>query len=104
MELRSGITWKEDVEHALEQLLGTVTIPMQAAAPVDENVLLTSVDLQPENGHIASLTLESGQSIAGDLFECLQQAGNDTEAQQQCQDQFQRNIEDQFSVTLTPSR
>ncbi|KUI40344.1 DUF4190 domain-containing protein [Mycobacterium sp. GA-2829] len=40
---------------------------------------------------------------AGDLFECLQQAGNDTEAQQQCQDQFQRKIEDQFSVTLTPS-
>ncbi|MCW0214113.1 MAG: GNAT family N-acetyltransferase [Pseudonocardia sp.] len=35
MELRSGITWKEDVEHALEQLLGTVTIPMQAAAPVE---------------------------------------------------------------------
>lgn len=34
MELRSGITWKEDVEHALEQLLGTITIPMQAAAPV----------------------------------------------------------------------
>jgi hypothetical protein len=41
---------------------------------------------------------------AGDLFECLQQAGNDTEAQQQCQDQFQRSIEDQFSVTVTPSR
>lgn len=41
---------------------------------------------------------------AGDLFDCLQQAGNDTEAQQQCQEQFQRNIEDQFSVTLTPSR
>ncbi|BCI53686.1 hypothetical protein NIIDNTM18_29640 [Mycolicibacterium litorale] len=40
---------------------------------------------------------------AGDLFECLQQAGNDTEAQQQCQDQFQRKLEDQFSVTVTPS-
>jgi len=33
MELRSGITWKEYVEHALEQLLGTITIPMQPAAP-----------------------------------------------------------------------
>jgi hypothetical protein len=41
---------------------------------------------------------------AGDLFDCLQQAGNDTEAQQQCQDQFQRKIEDQFSVTVTPTR
>lgn len=30
MELRSGLTWKEDVEAALEQLLGTITIPMQA--------------------------------------------------------------------------
>jgi GNAT superfamily N-acetyltransferase len=36
MELRSGITWKEDVEHALEQLLGTITIPLQAAAPVGQ--------------------------------------------------------------------
>jgi GNAT superfamily N-acetyltransferase len=30
MELRSAMTWKEDVEAALEQLLGTITIPMQA--------------------------------------------------------------------------
>ena len=29
MELRSAMTWKEDVEAALEQLLGTITIPMQ---------------------------------------------------------------------------
>lgn len=35
MELRSGITWKEDVEHALEQLLGTIAIPMQSPAPVE---------------------------------------------------------------------
>lgn len=41
---------------------------------------------------------------AGDLFDCLQRAGNDTRAQQQCEEQFQRNIEDQFSVTVTPSR
>jgi hypothetical protein len=41
---------------------------------------------------------------AGDLFDCLQKAGNDARAQHQCQEQFQRNIEDQFSVTVTPSR
>lgn len=38
MELRSGLTWKEDVEAALEQLLGTITIPMQTAAPVEQQV------------------------------------------------------------------
>jgi N-acetylglutamate synthase-like GNAT family acetyltransferase len=32
MELRSAMTWKEDVEAALEQLLGTITIPMQQAS------------------------------------------------------------------------
>ena len=31
MELRSAMTWKEDVEAALEQLLGSITIPLQAA-------------------------------------------------------------------------
>jgi hypothetical protein len=36
MELRSAITWKEDVEAALEQLLGTITIPLQEAGPVGE--------------------------------------------------------------------
>ena len=29
MELRSAMTWKEDVEAALEQLLGTITVPLQ---------------------------------------------------------------------------
>jgi GNAT superfamily N-acetyltransferase len=29
MELRSAMTWKEDVEAALEQLLGSITIPVQ---------------------------------------------------------------------------
>lgn len=33
MELRSGITWKEDVESALEQLLTSVSIPVQATGP-----------------------------------------------------------------------
>jgi GNAT superfamily N-acetyltransferase len=36
MELRSAITWKEDVEAALEQLLGSITIPLQNADPVGE--------------------------------------------------------------------
>jgi GNAT superfamily N-acetyltransferase len=35
MELRSAMTWKEDVEAALEQLLGTITIPLPDAAPVE---------------------------------------------------------------------
>ncbi|MGH3614822.1 MAG: GNAT family N-acetyltransferase [Pseudonocardia sp.] len=41
MELRSAMTWKEDVEAALEQLLSTISIPMQAtgisAVPEREN-------------------------------------------------------------------
>ena len=39
----------------------------------------------------------------GDFFDCLQRAGNDQAAQQQCEEEFTRNIEDQFSVTLTPT-
>jgi hypothetical protein len=38
MELRSAMTWKEDVEAALEQLLGTITIPMQASGARSEPV------------------------------------------------------------------
>jgi len=30
MELRSAMTWKEDVEAALEQLLGSITLPLQS--------------------------------------------------------------------------
>jgi hypothetical protein len=30
------MTWKEDVEAALEQLLGTITIPMQASSVSDQ--------------------------------------------------------------------
>jgi hypothetical protein len=29
MELRSALTWKEDVEAALEQLLGSITLPLR---------------------------------------------------------------------------
>nr|WP_308259448.1 GNAT family N-acetyltransferase [Pseudonocardia sp. H11422] len=38
MELRAAMMWKEDVEAALEQILGSVTIPMQPAAPVQPHV------------------------------------------------------------------
>jgi GNAT superfamily N-acetyltransferase len=31
MELRSAMTWKEDVEAALDQLIGTIEIPMQTS-------------------------------------------------------------------------
>ncbi|MDN5858966.1 MAG: GNAT family N-acetyltransferase [Pseudonocardia sp.] len=49
MELRSGLTWKEDVEAALEQLLGTITIPVQAA-PVGEGRTRTGA---PVRGQMA---------------------------------------------------
>ena len=38
MELRSAMTWKEDVEAALEQLLGTITIPMQTSGARSESL------------------------------------------------------------------
>jgi hypothetical protein len=41
---------------------------------------------------------------AGDYLDCLREAGNDSAAQQQCEQSFTQNIEDQFSVTLTPTR
>ncbi|ANW65296.1 hypothetical protein BCA37_18425 [Mycobacterium sp. djl-10] len=39
----------------------------------------------------------------GDYFDCMQQAGNDTSAQMQCEDEFRGNLENRFSVTLTPT-
>jgi hypothetical protein len=39
----------------------------------------------------------------GDYFDCMQQAGNDTSAQVQCEDEFRGNLENRFSVTLTPT-
>jgi hypothetical protein len=38
MELRAAMEWKEDVEAALEQILGSVTIPLQSAPPVEQIV------------------------------------------------------------------
>jgi hypothetical protein len=36
-----------------------------------------------------------------DYFNCMQKAGQDPAAQQQCTDQFRRHLETKFSVTLT---
>jgi hypothetical protein len=38
-----------------------------------------------------------------DYVDCLNKAGNDSDQIQQCADQFQKHIEDRFSVTLTPT-
>ncbi|MDF3336042.1 DUF4190 domain-containing protein [Mycobacterium sp. 134] len=39
-----------------------------------------------------------------DYVECLQRAGDDTAAQQQCEQEFERRVEDSFGVTPTPTR
>jgi hypothetical protein len=38
-----------------------------------------------------------------DYVDCMQKAGNDTSAQKQCEDEFRGNLENQLSVTLTPT-
>ena len=41
--------------------------------------------------------------LGGDEFaDCMTRAGNDSAAQQRCADEFQRNLEDRFSITNTP--
>lgn len=39
-----------------------------------------------------------------DYVHCLQQAGDDTVAQQRCEKEFERRVEDSFGVTPTPTR
>jgi uncharacterized protein DUF4190 len=39
-----------------------------------------------------------------DYVDCVSKAGSDQQAIQQCADQFRERVEDQFSVTLTPTR
>lgn len=39
-----------------------------------------------------------------DYVHCLERAGDDTVAQQQCEQEFERRVEDSFGVTPTPSR
>lgn len=38
-----------------------------------------------------------------DYVDCLSKAGNDSEAVQQCADQFRERVENEFSVTVTPT-
>jgi hypothetical protein len=38
-----------------------------------------------------------------DYIDCLANAGSDQDAIQECADQFQRRVEDEFSITLTPT-
>jgi hypothetical protein len=39
-----------------------------------------------------------------DYVDCLSKAGSDQQAVQRCADQFRQRVENQFSVTLTPTR
>ena len=39
-----------------------------------------------------------------DYVDCLSKAGSDQQAVQKCADQFREHVENQFSVTLTPTR
>ena len=38
-----------------------------------------------------------------DLVDCMQQAGGNQAAQQQCEEQFRGNLEDRLSITVTPT-
>jgi hypothetical protein len=38
-----------------------------------------------------------------DYFDCVSKAGNDPQAIEQCVDQFRDRVENEFSVTLTPT-
>ena len=38
-----------------------------------------------------------------DYTDCLMRAGSDQEAAQQCANQFTDRVEDQFSITVTPT-
>ncbi|MEO3760599.1 DUF4190 domain-containing protein [Mycobacterium sp. B14F4] len=44
-----------------------------------------------------------GEVGGGDYIDCLSRAGGDQQAVQECAEQFQQRVEDQFSVTLTPT-
>jgi hypothetical protein len=43
------------------------------------------------------------EARGGDYIDCLRKADNDPVQVQRCADQFQRNIQDRLSVTLTPT-
>jgi hypothetical protein len=62
MELRSAMTWKEDVEAALEQLLGTITIPMQSSGARAEPAVPTPAGSRPTRALTSSCTPLCGPS------------------------------------------
>ena len=39
----------------------------------------------------------------GDYISCMEKAGSNQVEQQKCSDQFRQNVQDRFSVTLTPT-
>lgn len=39
----------------------------------------------------------------GDYFDCMRRAGSDRAAQSRCEDEFRGNLENRFSITLTPA-
>jgi hypothetical protein len=39
----------------------------------------------------------------GDYVDCLSRAGNDQDAAQRCADEFTQRVENQFSITVTPT-
>jgi GNAT superfamily N-acetyltransferase len=65
MELRSAMTWKEDVEAALEQLLGTITIPMQSSGARTEPVVPAPAGTPPRGALVASCVPRCGP-VGGD--------------------------------------
>lgn len=52
---------------------------------------------------IALLGWGFNQIGGGDYFDCMERAGSDSSAQLACEDEFRGNIENRFSVTLTPT-
>lgn len=43
------------------------------------------------------------ESGGGDYIDCLRKAGSDPVKQQRCAEQFREHVQEQFSITLTPS-
>ncbi len=53
---------------------------------------------------VIGLSIWGFNQVGGtDYIDCINQAGSDQDAVQQCSDQFTNNLEDQFSITVTTS-
>lgn len=44
-----------------------------------------------------------GEAGGTDYLDCLSRAGSDRQAAEQCAEQFQERVEDQFNITVTPT-